>query len=213
MKKLIGLLIILLFTANLFGESVFNMFLCDAQYVTTGDGMLKAIREHAIVNGKLFTDPAKDYNNNDWGYGVVYQFVVNGKQYLVSYEQCEACKNIKNGETKQRNLYLYRWDSIEWNIAVDKPLRVDIFGYDENWNLTCDCYFPQMHGGNMDGRKNYKGIFDSKYDGNIKKLDNGNIEIKLTIFIAKSTQNISDYKYHSEIITLKPCGDNNYKVK
>ena len=137
----------MLFTANVFCQSVFDMFLCDAEYVTTGDGL----RKHHITT-----------YTSDWC-PVTYQFIVNGKQYLVSYEQCEDCKDNKTlyGKTKQRNLYLYRWDSIEWNIAVDKPLRVDIFGYDENWNLTCDCYFPQMYGGNwfylkdVKGRKNY----------------------------------------------------------
>ena len=207
MKKFIGLLIIMLFTANVFCQSVFDMFLCDAEYVTTGDGL----RKHHITT-----------YTSDWC-PVTYQFIVNGKQYLVSYEQCEDCKDNKTlyGKTKQRNLYLYRWDSIEWNIAVDKPLRVDIFGYDENWNLTCDCYFPQMYGGNwfylkdVKGRKNYNsgiGLSEKDY-GYIKKLDNGNIEIKLTIFVAKNTQNLSDCKYYSEIITLKPSGDNNYNVK
>ena len=75
----------------------------------------------------------------------------------------------------KEKVFLYRWDSNKWNIAVDKPLRIDNFKY-EDFNLTCDCYFPQMYGGNEDGRKNYNsgiGLSENNY-GYVKKLKNGN---------------------------------------
>jgi hypothetical protein len=46
--------------------------------------------------------------------------------------------------------------------------------------------------------------------GYIKKLDNGNIEIKLQIFVGIKQHGIS-YKYYNEIITLKP-NDNDYII-
>ncbi len=200
MKNLIGILLLFVST-NVFGQggSVFNQWEIEARFIYTGN----SLRQHNII------DPTTE----NWG-RITYQFVANGKQYLVSYEQCETCKHLKNGESGHRNLYLYRWDSIEFNIAVDKPLRVDNFSYDDDWNLTCDCFFPQMHGGNANGwsEEKYKDhrISDAKYDGYIKKLDNGYVEIKLQIFVGIKQHGIS-YKYYNEIITLKP-NDNDYII-
>jgi hypothetical protein len=190
MKKLLALLAISLITVSLFGQCVYTHIFEDAEYLkyTTG---------------------------NDWN-RTIYQFVANGNQYLVSYEQCEACKDVKYGESGQRNLYLYRWDNTAWKVAVDRPLRVDTYSYDERWNLTSNCYFPQMYGGNMDGRSEEKyrnsRIFNSAFDGYIEKLANGDVVIKLTIFEYKNQQLSGCPRiYYSESITLKPNG-NNYIV-
>jgi len=188
LKKIIGIFVILLFTINLFGSVIDDIFTNESMYITIG----------SILRINNITDPTK----NHWG-REIYCFTANEKTYIISYEQCEDCKKIKKGETKFRKIYLYRWDSIDWKIAIDKPLRNDTNSYDENWNRTCNCYFPLMYGSNICGFK----LFDSKYDGCINILNNGNIEIKLTIYIKNSAQ-MNDFIFNSEIITLKPDGNN-----
>jgi len=198
MKKIFGLLVVLMFGINALGQGVFAEFMKESEHIVFGK----------YFNRENITNPTATN-----GLRTIYSFDANGWYYLVSYEQCEACKNLKCGESMQRNLYLYRWDGTEFNIAIDKPLRVDTYSYDDNCNITCDCFFSQMYGGNMYGRseEQYKKsrIFEAKYDGNIEKLSDGSVLIKLTIFVAQDEKPANIYSYfYAETITLKPNGIN-----
>jgi hypothetical protein len=124
-----------------------------------------------------------------------YSFVVNGKQYLVSYEERPDNLNSsawKNGEKRIRNLYLYRLDSDGWKIATDAPLKIDYKQYVDGVHVA-NYYYPCLNKG-----------------GSVEFQDGGVIAIYLTyMFNTPVTQRT---RFDTKSIILAPTGNNMYHV-
>lgn len=117
------------------------------------------------------------------------------KIYIISYEPYpdnNLTQSYKYGEKRERNLYLYRLDGDGWKIASDKPIRVDYMMCDNNGSISYDYYFPLLDKG-----------------GYVKNMNNGNIEINLTILVRQQTD---EPVFHNEIIILQPIDGEKYRV-
>jgi len=195
MKKIIGLLVITMFSVTMFGQTsgVYGVFEEESQHL----GMQRKIHKAGV------TDISKWVQD--------YEFVANDKQYIVSYEPCESCgERIERGKTQYRAVNLYRWDLTQFNIAIDKPLRIDYYKRNENNIVSRDAYFPQDYGGSNGVVEN--SICSKENMGYIKKLENGVIEIKLTVYSSTDIYDHHSKTYYSETIYLIPDGEN-YIIK
>ena len=133
-----------------------------------------------------------------------FSFVTNGKQYLVSYDKTNMdTLRYKLMRPKyvivERSLYLYRLDTDGWEIAVDKPLKVDFkkeVGYPGI--RLCDYYYPRY---TMDGLNAGASIQE---DGTV---------ILDIIIMYNELPNLEKTKYRIHEVKLLPLSDGAFQVK
>lgn len=115
MKRIIGLLIIILFSINVFGQSVITDI---SQIEATPKGMLTV--EDGLRSGNLSVGSIRYVH-----------FVKNGYLFMLAYEPSD--KTYSNYKTIYRNIYLYRKDMSNvnnpWVIASDVVMTNFITDY------------------------------------------------------------------------------------
>ena len=218
MKKLIGLLIILMFGMNLFGQ-------------TTGTlAHIKEAPEYAVLESRTLGDHSilkfidNFYTNSMYmARQQTYSFVVDKKLYILSYDLTASfyCGNVVykdipvNDTTfyyfgmnfpdwhAERNIYLYCWNDGKWNKASDLVHR-DNWGIDDA-NITADRYLPRQTKEYMESPEfNYRNA-----DSIITELPDGIVEMKMIRAI--SVPDVQVAKLYNIIYRFTPNGNGTYK--
>jgi len=202
MKKIIGLLAIVLFTTNLFSQKQgrFNDY---PSFVNVDETRIRCIQRGGDLNEYLNLKTYSFYGKN-------------GKLYLISYKDEYNSNNFPTlhcGGKIERNLYLLRYDEDKWNIASD-VIQTDYEKADSN-------YYSYTYL-RRDDLKELINVKSGVSNGYVKKLNNDNIEIRLLIFtgfeIYKQNGDHSWEIKHGEDYTWKtwcliPERDGTYKIK
>ena len=202
MKKIIGLLVILMFGVNAFGQFAGNV-LCD--FFDEKPTVIKVIDE--IKN---------------WGYSnqymdlYTYSFKVDNKIYVLSYDTSSSWNRYltyvkgKRGDVIERNVYLFCVENNTWSLASD-IIKTDFRKVDDQGIASYDYYYPK--------RKNFSDVIrnvkNGVGNGYVKKLDDGSVQILLISFTC-SNNNSSDSKYYDyrwDIFILTPNSNGFYTVK
>jgi uncharacterized protein YozE (UPF0346 family) len=220
MKKLIGLLIILMFGVNTLGQTT---------------GMLAHIKkasEYAVLESMTLGDHSipkfidNFYTNSMYmARQQTYSFVVDKKLYILSYDLTASfyCGSVvyKDIPVKdstfnyftytmnfpdwhaERNIYLYCWDNGNWNKASDIVQR-DNWGID-NAEITADRYFPRQTKEYMESPEfNYHDA-----DSIITMLPDGVVEIKMIRAI--TVPDVQVAKLYNIKYRFTPIGNGMYK--
>ena len=133
MKKLIGIFVLLSLTLGVFGQhqGVFGRITDEPEYELLGY-TFDADDLNAYVDGKL--------NNN---IDMLYSFVSNDRLYLLSYDVATInYRATANGQTKQRDLWLFMWDGKKWSKGSTQPIQVDWKSRDNKGVQSHDIYYP-----------------------------------------------------------------------
>ena len=197
MKKFIGLLIIVLFTANLFGQKQhlqLSRFRTYPSYIDVDETRVWCAQKGGDLNEYLKTRTYSFYGEN-------------GKLYLISYADTLNIQNfpvLHYGEKIERNLYLLRYDNGKWNVASD-IIQTDYNGCTSNGEASYSYTYLSKT-----DIKDLLYVKNGVSNGYVKKLDNGNVEIRLLIIIS---DNGHDDDYYWKTWRFTPKSDGTYDIK
>ena len=198
MKKLIGLLVILLVTCNVFGQR------CGNELCGFDDPPVINEIKRLIVKCQEMGWHIEDFLNER-----TYSFNVDNKLYVLSYDTTTNYKRYLTylegvrGDIVERNIYLYCLDNGKWSIVSDL-VKTDYMKCDDKGNTAYDFYYPDRV--DLTGAIHIKNGLSNGY---VKKLSNGNVEILLLSF---TLVNENQYDYHGDTILFVPKNNGSYSV-
>jgi len=196
MKKILMLLITIIPTINVFSQ-------------TCGSALCEFSQPAAYLS---ITLPINDKSRNYLELNT-YLFWANGKFYTISYDTCSNVHGYYHyGDRFERNVYLFRLDDSVWHIASN-IIKVDYDNVDANGIRSFDYYFPSKH--DITDAIGSKNIKEGVNKGYVKKLSNGNIEMRLLYFHCndQNKRDLESYYYYWEVITFIPTNNEFYIIK
>lgn len=198
MKKLIGILVMLLFTITIFSQSSGawgEIYKKIPQYQRLTN-LVGGDKITAYLNGDRST--YKNFEMNK------YAFTNDGKYYILSYDTTNidySQYRLNWNERKERGLYLMCWDGNSWSRATSEPVLIDYIERKGNSPKGIMCHDMCFH-----------SYHKKKMNGSVEKQNNGTI----TMTIIRQTltdyqeNHISEYYYVNVI--LSPTKNGKYFV-
>jgi len=189
MKKLFGILVMLMITLSILGQNEGTYF--DVLDKTSRTMWL--IRKPGVDKINAYIDGDRscrlDFEESQ------YSFIQNKKLYVVSYDTTfiDYMKGYHDGEMRTRELFLFSWDGEKWEIACDDVLQVD---YRQNVNgiNSQSTYHPWLDKG-----------------GSVTVEDNQTITIVLTT-VYRPDLDTKVLRVYQNTVILTPSNDDMYHV-
>lgn len=187
MKKIIGLLGILLITITIFGQK--------------GGAIICRFGNKSIIIGEEF----KLFQHNKmYIETIIYSFRENGHLYVMSYDTIESIDDMflyGSHDIRKRSVLIYRLDDDGWHSASD-IIKTDFWKV-SNGIQSYNYHYPK--------RKDLSDLIDGIGNSYIKKLDDGVIEFNLLNFYGSENDEVN-WKYYWEVILLIPNDNKTYNV-
>ena len=195
MKKIIGLIGILLLTANSFGQ-ISGQQLCWFREKATVLRVVNQLEQWGYANQYLDI--------------YAYSFVIDNKIYVLSYDTTSPTYVKKNGYSiLERNVYLFCIENNTWKPASD-VVKTDFYRVDSQGIASYEYYYPTR----VNFSEVVRNVKDGVSNGYVMKLDDGSVQILLVSFTCSNqNQNYSNYDYRWDIFTLTPNGNGFYTVR